>query len=231
MANLLSLQFDIHVLIVRNLNLRDCLSYAELAPVCHDVVYYVFAHRIELDFSSLLIDNHHLTPIPDELFLRILYSHTRATRLRNFCISNSFAAFSALSNYLNLYWNFTFISEYDPSLSSTDSICGRYVGHPQGQLQSIYYLGDFGAHNEQGSHILEDILTHFDDEHGLNITNENNYSFPLLPDRFNWSTVDIDAPYSRCSVCDALIPFPHIYTQICSQCAYISDFLDSICNP
>ena len=123
MADLLSLPFEIHVLIVRNLCLRDCLSYAEVANVSHDAVYYVFAHRAELNFSSL-VENSYLTPLPDEQFLRILYSHTRATRLRNFCVPISFVAFSALSNYLNLYRSFTFISECDPSLSCTDTICG-----------------------------------------------------------------------------------------------------------
>ena len=107
-ANLLSLPFDVHVLIVRNLKLRDCLSYAEAAPVCHDAVYYVFVHRSELEFSSLLVDNHYLTPLPDLLFLRILYSHTIATRLQNFRVPISFVSFSALSDYLNVYWNSPF---------------------------------------------------------------------------------------------------------------------------
>ena len=132
MANPLYLPFDIHVLIVRNLDLRSCLSYAQVATVCHDAVYYVFAHRSELDFSSLIVDNQYLDPLPDTLFLQILYSHTRATRLRNFVIPISFAAFNELSQYLNLYWTLTFISEYDPSVPSTDTTCGRYVGHPQG---------------------------------------------------------------------------------------------------
>ena len=51
MANLLSIPVDIHILIVRNLGLQTCLAYAQIAPVCHDAVYYVFAHRAELDFS------------------------------------------------------------------------------------------------------------------------------------------------------------------------------------
>ena len=193
--------------------------------MCHDAVYYVFAHRAELDFSSLLVNNHYLTPLPDILFLHILYSHTRATRLRNFCVPISFVGFSELSDYLNLYWSLTFVSECDPSLPNTDTICGRYIGHPQGQLQSIYYLGYFGGQTQEQGHTLQSILMSFDDEYGLQITNETDYSFPLLSDRLNWSTVDIDAPYSRCSVCDIQIDFP---LSICSQCAYIKDFLDSI---
>jgi hypothetical protein len=68
--------------------------------------------------------------------------------------------------------------------------------------------------------MLQDLLSHFDDEHCLNIAHENDYSFPLLPDRFN-CTVDIDAFYSRCSFCDALIPFTYTVTQICSVCLHL----------
>lgn len=56
--------------------------------------------------------------------------------------------------------------------------------------------------------ILHDILIDIDDEYGLQITHENEHSFPLLSDRFNWSTIDIDAPYSICSV----IPWSHLLT-------------------
>ena len=44
-STLLSLPFEMHVCIVRNLNLSDALAYAEVHPIIHDAVYYVFAHR------------------------------------------------------------------------------------------------------------------------------------------------------------------------------------------
>ena len=47
MANLLSLPFDVQPLIVRQLDLKDCLSDSQLST-SHDVVYYVFSHRAEL---------------------------------------------------------------------------------------------------------------------------------------------------------------------------------------
>ena len=200
MANMLSLPIDVHILIVRNLDLKTCLVYAQVAPVCHDVVYYIFAHRAELDFSSLLANDHYLHPMPDSFFLNILYSHTRATTLRNFCVPTSFTAFAELSDYLNLYWSLTFISEQDPSIPNNDTICGRYVGHIQGQLRSIYYIGQYGALNPLQSNTLQDILTPFDDEYGLQIASESDYHFPLLSDRLNWNTVDIDASYIRLQV-------------------------------
>ena len=58
MADLLSLSFEMHTLIVRNLCLRDC---AEVANVSHDALYYVFAHRAELDFSSLVENSNSVT--------------------------------------------------------------------------------------------------------------------------------------------------------------------------
>ena len=70
---------------------------------------------------------------------------------------------------------------------------GRHIGHPQGHLQSIYYVGYFSGMSEQHGHILQNLLMNFDDEYGLLKTHENEYCFPLLPDRFNWSTIDIDA--------------------------------------
>ena len=184
MANLLSLLFDVHILIVRNLALQTCLGYAQVAPVCHDAVFYIFAHRAELDFSSLLVDNH-LYSMPDSLFMNILYSHTRATTFRNFCIPTSFTACNELSDYFSFL---IFISEQDPSMPNSDTICGRYVGHIQGQLQSIFYIGQYyGAQNPQGD-ILHDILAPFQDEYGLQIGSESDCSFPVLSDRLNWNS-------------------------------------------
>ena len=120
MANLLSLPFDVHILSVRNLDLQTCLGYA-LAPVCHDAVYYIFAHHAEVDFSSLLVDNHYLYPMPDSLFMNILYSHTRATTFRNFCIPTSLLL---LMNYqiTSICTGLTFISEQDLSMPNSDTI-------------------------------------------------------------------------------------------------------------
>ena len=57
MANL-SLPFNLQLLIVRHLDLNDCLSFAKVSTVCHDIVYYIFSHRAELDFTSVITDGH-----------------------------------------------------------------------------------------------------------------------------------------------------------------------------
>ena len=62
-----------------------------------------------------------------------------------------FPAFYNLSHYLDLYWNLTFIS-------NDTIICGTYARHPQGQLQSIYYHGHFGAPILQEGHRIQQIM-------------------------------------------------------------------------
>ena len=99
MANLISLAFDAQLVIVRNLNLKDCL-YSQLSTVCH-VVYCVFSHWTDLDFSSVLMDDQYIS-LSDSLFIEVLHAHTRVTTIRNFSISRSFVAFPAFIHYLNL---------------------------------------------------------------------------------------------------------------------------------
>lgn len=185
--------------------------------------FTVFAHRAELEFSSVLVDTHYVS-LTDMLFLKVLHAHTRANRIRNFCVPKSFAAFNDLSSYLDLYWKLTFIPSYDESVPN-DTICGRYAGHQQGQLVSIYYLGNFGAKTSQLGHMLQLIFASFDDDlHGLQITSED-YSIPFLTDTLNWSTVNIDAPYNRCTVCEVQIDYP---LSTCSQCTHIQEILANI---
>ena len=108
---------------------------------------------------------------------------------------------------MNLYWGLTFISNHT-------SIAGTYVGHPQGQLQSIY-LGYFGAPSLQEGH---QIMGLFYDSYGMQIVNEDEHCIPPLHDSLNWSTVDIDAPYHVCSMCELYVVQD---TQICSTCTYV----------
>ena len=224
MTDLLPLPFDIHVVIARKLTLKDSLSYAQVSTVCHDAVY-VFAHRTELDFSSVLVDNNHVS-LPDTLFLTVLHAHTKATSIRYFCIPGSFSSFNDFSNYLNLYWKLTFIPSYDESTPDSDTICGRYVGHQQGHLQSIYYTGYFGTETVQQGLRLRQILMYFDNEYcSFQITSEGDLSLPLLPESLNWGTVDIDAPYSRFTICDIQINHP---LTLCPQCTQIQEILGSI---
>ena len=167
MANLISLPFDVslHCPLLK----PPWLSLAQVSTECHDIVYYVFSHRAELDFTSVITDGQYVS-LNDTLFLQVLHAHTRDTCIGNFCIPRSFAAFADLSFFLDFYWSFTFISDSDPTIPDNDSISGTYVGHPQGQLQSIYYQGYFGAPTVQEGHRIQQIVEPFDDSYGLRIT-------------------------------------------------------------
>ena len=204
MSNLLSLPFDVKLLIVRYLNLSDCLSFAHVSTVCHDIVYYVFSHRAKLDFTSVISDDSYLS-LSDDLFLQVLHAHTRVICIRNFCIPRSFAAFDNLSHYLDLYWSLTFISYADPTIPSNDTISGTYVGHLQGQLQSIFYHGHFGAPTLEEGH---GTIYALEDSYGfqtLIVCEDDNCTAPLHDDRL-------------CSVCDLAVVND---TEICSICAYV----------
>ena len=129
MANLLSLPFDVKLLIVRYLDLSDC-------------------HLLKCQLNA---DGQHVS-LSDAQFLQIFHAHTRITCIRNFCIPRSSTAFADLSRYLDFYWSLTFVSDADPTIPGNDSISGTYVGHPQGQLQS------FGAPTLQEGRRIEQIM-------------------------------------------------------------------------
>ena len=163
-----------------------------MSTTSHDVVYYVFSHRAELDFSSVLSDDQYVL-LSDSLFIEVLHAHTRVTTIRNFSIPRSFAAFPDFTHYLDLYWGLTFISDSDPTVPDNDSISGIYVGHPHGQLQLIYYLGYFGGPTLHECHQMQEIMESFDDSYGMQIANENECYNEPLHDSSNWSTtVDLE---------------------------------------
>lgn len=89
MTGLLSIPFDVHVSIVRALSLKDCVSYMHVCTVSHDVVYYVFAHRKELDFESVLDESRTIALSP-EVLMKVFYAHTRAVSIMNFCLNPRF---------------------------------------------------------------------------------------------------------------------------------------------
>ena len=186
MSDFLSLPLDIHILICRNLNLHDCLTYSQLSTTCHDAVYYVFAHRIQLDFSSVINSNHSLE-LSDDVFFKVLYAHTRATLIRNFCIQHNFAAFTELSPYFSLYWAHTFVPCYDETVADCSILCDTHVGHQRGQLIDVHYLESYGTLTPQQCVHMHTLLNTYDDVYGVHIIPEDN-TLPLLLDNTNWSS-------------------------------------------
>ena len=76
------LPFDIHIEIACYLPMKDALAYANINPLTHDAVYYVFSHRRELNIASLLDDKRCIC-LPDAEILNIL--HARQSWF-NYCI-------------------------------------------------------------------------------------------------------------------------------------------------
>ena len=72
-----SLPLDVRIEIARYLPLKDTSSNSQVSEVTFDAVYYVFAHREELDFSSLLDANNTIS-LSDSAILAILHAHTVA---------------------------------------------------------------------------------------------------------------------------------------------------------
>ena len=134
MAALLSIPFEVHVSIVRKLSLKDCISYMQVCTVAHDVVCYVFAHRKELDFESVLDESGTIALRP-EVLMRVLYAHTRAVSIMNFCFNPTFTLLNEFFRYFSMYWSYKVvdIQQFDP--------CLQEVGHPSGHLQRIRCLG------------------------------------------------------------------------------------------
>ena len=92
MAGLQTLPLDIHIMITKLLNLRECLIYSQVSTVTFDAVYYVFSHRKQLDFGSVFGADTRII-LPDSLLLIVLHAHTRAEVITNFCVSRQFDSF------------------------------------------------------------------------------------------------------------------------------------------
>ena len=105
-----------------------------------------------------------------------------------------------------------------------------YVGYPQGKLQAIYYRGYFGTQNLEEGHKMQEIMESFDDGYGLQIASEDDCYNPHFDETSNWSTVDIDAPYHLCSICELAIisDSENIYSACTYVRAFIEDTPDSI---
>ena len=188
------LPLDIHIRIARYLPLRDALSYLQVCTITFDAVYYVFSHRRELDFSSVLHPNNYTIALSDDTLLNVLHAHTRATVISNFSLSATFNMYPALERYFLLYWR------------ECTNMFGAEVGHPLGQLERISYLNyrglAYNASNENKARLnqlwhklepydeyLSCIESQFCSTMVDGVPWYRNYS---LYD--NWSTVDLDNP-------------------------------------
>ena len=126
---------DIHIEKARHLPLKDALVYATINPLAYDAVFYVFSHRRELNFASLL-DKKQCIDLADAEFLNILHAHVRAESVAGFALPCTFNMFDELEAYFGTQWRV---------LVNQDS---TEVGHPCGNLQFVEYLHYFGLDHD-----------------------------------------------------------------------------------
>jgi hypothetical protein len=95
----------------------------QVCTVAHDVVYYVFAHRKELEFESVLDESGTIALCP-EMLMKVLYAHTRAESIMSFSLNPSFVMLKEFCRYFNMYWSYKVVDvqQFDP--------CLLEVGHP-----------------------------------------------------------------------------------------------------
>ena len=176
------LPFEVHVAIVKLLRLNEALVYAQLTPLTKSAVDYVFAHRKQLDFGSVLGPNGQIG-LPDPTIMRILYAHVRAELITDFSVQPTFSAFAALQEYMRSRW----IPLYDDSGFPTG------VGH--GVLCNIRYPVNTycgGATLQQGQKLLA-IWVEFNDNIGVFCVEAANFNQipPLNNAPGNWSTREL----------------------------------------
>lgn len=178
------LPFEVHVAIVKLLYLNEALVYSELTPVTKCAVEYVFAHRKQLDFGSVLGPNGQIG-LPDPTIMRILYAHVRAEVITDFSVQPTFSSFTALEQFMRSRW----IPLYDSSGFPTG------VGH--GVLCNIRYpIHTYcgGATLQQGQKLLA-IWTQFNDDIGIFCIDAVAFNriHTLNNAPGNWSTQDLDS--------------------------------------
>ena len=184
------LPFEVHVAIVKLLRLNEALVYAQLTLVTKNAVEYVFAHRKQLDFGSVLGPNGQIR-LPDATIMRVLHAHIRAEIITDFSVQPTFSAFAAFQEYMRSRW----IPLHDSSGFPTG------VGH--GVLCNIRYPVNTycgGATLQQGQKLLA-IWTEFNDDIGVFCVEAANFNciFPLNNAPGNWSTRELEDMEHSCS--------------------------------
>ena len=84
-ADFASLPFDVHAYIVKLLKLNAALVYAQLTLEANAPVQYVFAHRKQLDFGSVLGSNGQIM-LSDSALIQVLYAHVRVETITDFSL-------------------------------------------------------------------------------------------------------------------------------------------------
>ena len=95
MATFQSLPFEVHIMFAKLLNSKESLIYLQVCRVAFDAVYYVFAHRKQLDFISVWGPKNTIA-LPDTMILKVMHAHTRAEVITGFSVSSNFSSYDAV---------------------------------------------------------------------------------------------------------------------------------------
>ena len=171
--------------------------------IAHDAVYYVFSHRKELNFTSLLDDSGCIA-LPDTMILYILHAHIRAETIVSFALPCTFSMFAEREVYFAMYWR---------ELISHNNV---RVGHPSGNLQYVDYRHYFGLPHcapEANRDVIFDICNSLEpyDEYISRFNGsfaQENGVFLFLEPYSNWCNTNLDIRYHHCSCCDSCSPDP-----------------------
>ena len=209
------LPFEAHIEIARYLSLKDALAYAGVCTQAHDAVYYVFSHRKELNFTSILLDDSGCIALPDAMILSILHAHVRAETIVSFALPSTFSMFAELESYFSMYWR-VLINHQDIQ-----------VGHSSGHLQYVHYRHYYGlpycaphANRNRMSNLCnslepyDEYLSRFNRSFARE-NGEFQYSEPYA----NWCNTDLDTRYHICSCCQGFFPSDDLSSDgLCPHC-------------
>ena len=157
----------------------------------HDAVYYVFSHRSELNFASLL-DVKQCIALPDAEILTTLHAHVRTHSIVALSLPCTFNMFAELEAYFALYWR-VLINQHD-----------EQVGHPSGNLQCVDYLHYYRLHHDAPEANCTRMTAIYDnlepyDEYFLRFKHRGLHGTYSHTEPYNnWLNIDLDLRYKPC---------------------------------
>ena len=157
-------------------------------------MYYVFSHRRELNFASLL-DDKQCIGLPDAEILDILHAHIRADSIIALSLRCTFNMFAELEAYFAIHWR-VLINQH-----------GQEVGHPSGNLRSVGYLHYYGLDHDALKANLSRMAAICDnlepyDEYLSRFEPFGVHGMYSPTELYNWSNIDLNLRYKPCPCCD-----------------------------
>ena len=163
-----------------------------------------------------------------EMLMKVLYAHTLAVSILNFSLHPSFTMLEEFRRYFNLYWSYKIV-EIEQFGDYPEA-----VGHPSGHLERIRYLGRGGGGSTSEQCVKLQRLWECNQDWYLEVNgmkcehNDKTVSY-LSGTEANWSSADVDAPYTWCwerdSICSCIMEIENENSDVETDChEYPSDY-------